>query len=81
MSGPAQGSGGGGEGTLKREPELESEPARVNLFTVSALRLHLPRGGTPPTPGTEPSLVQRLSRRFRQAGALLEVVRERLRGG
>jgi hypothetical protein len=79
MSGPAQGSGSGGEGTPKREPELE--PERVSLFTVSALRLHLPRGGMPPTPGTEPSLVQRLSRRIRQAGALLEVVRERLRGG
>ena len=41
---------------------------RVNLFTVSALRLHLPRGGMPPTPGTEPPLMSRLLGR---AGALV----------
>ena len=77
MSGAGRGEG---EGRPKPEPEPEPEPERVNLFTVSAMRLHLPRGGIPPTPGTEPSLVQRLARRVRQAGELLEAVRERLRG-
>ena len=62
------------------EAEAEAELERVNLFTVSAMRLHLPRGGMPPTPGTEPSMVQRFARRVRQAGQLLEAVRERLRG-
>lgn len=38
--------------------EEDKEP--VNLFTVSALRLHRTR--LPPTPGKEPSLVHRLRR-------------------
>lgn len=90
MSSSARGRDGAGEGTPSpgsepgsepsSEHESEPEPERVNLFTVSAMRLHLPRGGLPPTPGTEPSMVQRFARRVRQAGQLLEAVRERLRG-
>ena len=40
------------------------DPDPVNLFTVSSLRLHLPRR-MPPTPGMEPSLFRRLWRRLR----------------
>lgn len=46
------------------EPQSPKEDSEsVNLFTVSALRLHRTR--LPPTPGTEPSLVQRLRRLVR----------------
>jgi hypothetical protein len=44
------------------EPVEACEP--VNLFTVSALRLH--RSDLPPTPGRGPSLRQRLMRRARR---------------
>lgn len=51
-----------------RDPGTDSDPGAeqqqpnppVNLFTISALRLHHTR--LPPTPGTEPSLLQRLKR-------------------
>jgi len=63
-----------------REAGPVGEGEGVNLFTVSAMRLHLPRRGLPPTPGTEPSLVQRLARRVRRAKKILDAVRERLLG-
>lgn len=40
------------------DPPEDQEP--VNLFTISALRLH--RTDLPPTPGKEPSLATRLRR-------------------
>ena len=55
----------GEAGQDRRRAPAEQE--RVNVFTVSALRLHLPPKGMPPTPGTEPSLLSRLLGR---AGAL-----------
>lgn len=40
--------------------QQQEEKETVNLFTVSALRLHRTR--LPPTPGKEPSLVARLKK-------------------
>ena len=42
------------------QDQSEQEKHKVNLFTVSALRLHRTR--LPPTPGREPSLLSRLKR-------------------
>ncbi len=42
------------------ETDNPKDPDEVNLFTISALRLH--RTDLPPTPGKEPSLAARLRR-------------------
>lgn len=67
---------GGSPDETRRDTGGEAEghcetqsPPRVNLFTVSALRLHMPQGGMPPTPGKEPTLRARLKRRL---GRLLD---------
>ena len=46
------------------------EKETVNLFTVSALRLH--RTCLPPTPGKEPSLMTRLKRLVRTASRYIK---------
>jgi hypothetical protein len=73
-------SGEDQQGRAQQE-EHPPEPGRVNLFTISAMRLHLSREGIPPTPGKEPSVLRALHRSLqRRARALLDGVRERLLG-